>query len=81
MEEKRLYLLENGYHIRKLNQAYFAFHGAYADTPTSVSPIGEQVRELRARSANFADFMRTVVGISSYDELLKLIGDKSTDGH
>ncbi|MBI2958564.1 MAG: hypothetical protein HYY32_06960, partial [Chloroflexi bacterium] len=29
MEERRLYLWQNGYHIRKLNQAYFAFHGSY----------------------------------------------------
>jgi len=40
MEERRRYLAENGYVIRKLNQAYFAFHGAYADSPTSISPIG-----------------------------------------
>jgi len=79
MEEKRLYLLENGYYIRKLNQAYFAFHGAYADTPASVSPVGGQVRELRAQSASFTDFMRKASGISSYDELLEIIGDKSTN--
>jgi hypothetical protein len=33
MEERRIYLWDNGYQIRKLNQAYFAFHGAYADEP------------------------------------------------
>jgi hypothetical protein len=46
MEEKRQYLLSMGYYIRKLNQAYFAFHGAYADEPTSVDPIGVEMKEL-----------------------------------
>ncbi|MCI0555158.1 MAG: hypothetical protein L0287_29785, partial [Anaerolineae bacterium] len=33
MEARRQVFWENGYLLRKLNQAYFAFHGAYADTP------------------------------------------------
>ena len=40
MEERRLLFVENGYAIRKINQAYFAFYGTYADLPASVSPIG-----------------------------------------
>jgi len=32
MEERRQEFVAHGYYIRKLNQAYFAFHGAYADT-------------------------------------------------
>jgi len=50
MEEKRQYLAEKGYYIRKLNQAYFAFHGTYADRPTSISPIGVELRALRAQA-------------------------------
>ncbi len=69
MEEKRLYLAENGYYIRKLNQAYFAFHGAYADSPTSVSPIGDELRELRKRSASLREFLDTVVGMTGREEL------------
>jgi hypothetical protein len=75
MEVKRKYLAENGYYIRKLNQAYFAFHGSYADSPTSVNPIGDYLKELRQRSPSLGDFIRTVSGISSYDELLKMIGE------
>jgi len=74
MEEKREYLVENGYYIRKLNQAYFAFHGSYADTPTSVNPIGGYLKELRQRSPSLGEFIKTVSGISSYDELLETIG-------
>ena len=31
MEQRRQIFVKNGYSIRKLNQAYFAFYGAYAD--------------------------------------------------
>jgi hypothetical protein len=72
MEEQRIFLQEQGYYIRKLNQAYFAFHGTYADTPTSVNPIGDQVRELRAQNSNLVDFINVAAGISSYDELIRL---------
>ena len=33
MEDQRRFLVENGHNIRKLNQAFFAFHGLYADGP------------------------------------------------
>ncbi len=69
MAEKRQYLEDNGYYIRKLNQAYFAFHGAYADGPTSVSPIGEELRELRANSETLKDFLDAVAAMSSREDL------------
>jgi hypothetical protein len=69
MEQKRLYLEENGYYIRKLNQAYFAFHGAYADSPTSVSPIGAEMKELRNRSVSLREFLDTVTGMTSPEDL------------
>ncbi|MCJ7522515.1 MAG: hypothetical protein MUP21_09910 [Dehalococcoidia bacterium] len=78
MEESRQYLAVNGYYIRKLNQAYFAFYGTYADTPSSVNPIGGQLQELREQSPSLVDFIRTISGISSYEELLELVGDEST---
>ena len=39
MEARREIFWQNGYAIRKLNQAYFAFYGAYADIPGG--PAGE----------------------------------------
>jgi hypothetical protein len=74
MEQKRQYLAENGYYIRKLNQAYFAFHGTYADSPTSISPIGEELRELRDKSYSLKDFLDSAAGITSQDELIKKLG-------
>jgi len=70
MEERRKELVEKGYYIRKLNQAYFAFHGSYATAPTSVSPIGGEIKELRKRSPSLAHFLRTVAQMKSYQDLL-----------
>jgi len=69
MEQKQQYLASMGYYIRKLNQAYFAYHGTYADRPTSISPIGVELRELRAQSASLKDFLNTVAVMTSRQDL------------
>ena len=69
MEQKRQYLATKGYHIRKLNQAYFAFHGAYADRPTSISPIGVELKKLRSKSASLKDFLEKVATMTSRQDL------------
>ena len=69
MEERRQALAAMGYRIRKLNQAYFAFHGCYADTPASVSPVGEQLAALRARNGSLGEFLETVAQISRPEDL------------
>ena len=73
MEEKRQYLASQGYYIRKLNQAYFAWYGTYAAEPTSVSPIGTEIKELRSRSASLKDFLDTVSQITSSQALSNTI--------
>ena len=70
MEQRRQHFLTNGYYIRKLNQAYFAFHGSYATGPGSVSPIGGQLQELRRRSPSLKHFLEIVAQFSSYPEFL-----------
>jgi hypothetical protein len=60
MEAQRKVLLDHGYVIRKLNQAYFAFHGSYAVGPSATDPIGGRLRALRDRSSTLADFLHTV---------------------
>ncbi len=73
MEMRRQVFWENGYAIRKLNQAYFAFHGAYADSPggaAGIDPVGPAVRELRARSATLTEFLQRMGQMSSFEELL-----------
>lgn len=79
MRERRQFLEDNGYYIRKLNQAYFAFYGTYSDMPSSVNPIGGHVKELREQSASPGDFIRTASQITSYDDLLTLLNGQSLD--
>ncbi len=73
MEQKRQYLTSMGYYIRKLNQAYFAFHGTYADSPTSISPIGLELKELREQSASLKNFLSTVAAMTSRQDLISSI--------
>lgn len=74
MREQRDYLAQNGYYIRKLNQAYFAFHGTYAETPASTSPIGAELRQLRERSASLSAFLNRAVTMTSRQDLLAALG-------
>ncbi|GAI75463.1 unnamed protein product [marine sediment metagenome] len=69
MKQKRQYLDSMGHYIRKLNQAYFAFHGTYADRPTSISPIGLELKELRSQSASLKDFLNAVAIMTSRQDL------------
>ena len=71
MERRRKLFVSRGYNIRKINQAYFAFHGSYATRGGSISPIGEQMRELRRRSDSLGDFLRTVGQFGSYQEYVE----------
>lgn len=76
MEERRQLFIQNGYLIRKLNQAYFAFHGAYADTPGGAAgedPVGPAVRALREQSDSLADFINTISWMTSFEELQQAI--------
>ena len=70
MEDRRQIFLDNGYLIRKINQAYFAFHGTYAASAASISPIGNQVQELRDQSDSLEHFLNTVSTFSTYQKFL-----------
>ena len=70
MEERRKMFVAHGYRLRKLNQAYFAFHGTYADTGAAgVSVVGQQIEELRRRSPTLADFLRTAAEFTDAEDL------------
>ena len=68
MESQRRLFLDNGYYIRKLNQAYFAFHGTYADSPASVSPIYDELLQFRQTLPTVGDFIREIAKFSSYPQ-------------
>lgn len=80
MEERRAMFWEHGYQIRKLNQAYFAFYGAYADAPGGAAgedPVGAAVRDLRRASPSLADFVRRISWMWSYEQLRKVVDSDS----
>lgn len=75
MEVRRQAFYDQGYRfLRRLNQAYFAFHGAYADVPGGAAgedPVGGAVRALRARSATALDFLHQVAWMDTYADLTR----------
>jgi hypothetical protein len=75
MEAERQSLVSAGFHLRRLNQAYFAFHGSYAAGPASVDPIGLLVRQLRMQSDSLGVFLEQVAQMQSLDDLLRAVGD------
>ena len=77
MEERRQELADQGYFIRKINQAYFAYLNLYAGedgSAAATNPIGPKIDELRARSENLRRFVDVVGEITSVEELDALLG-------
>ena len=75
MEERRLLFVENGFPIRRLNQAYFAFHGTYAENAASSSPIARQLHRFRELSRDVQTFVLKMADISSYPQFLERLED------
>ncbi len=76
MESRRAIFLQNGYLLRKINQAYFAFHGAYADSPGGAAgqdPVGPAVRALREQSDSLADFVNTISWMTNFEQLKEAV--------
>ena len=73
MKERWWFLRLGGYRLRKLNQAYFAFRGRYGEGPASVSPIGDQIKELRGLLPDVGSFIKTISSVSSHQQFLDLL--------
>jgi hypothetical protein len=69
MEARRQLFVENGYLLRVLNQAYFAFHGSYGTSPSSSSPISPNLDALRAAVPDVLTFLRTVRELASPEDV------------
>ena len=78
MENRRQYFIANGYHLRVLNQAYFAFHGTYADSASSISPIYEQLITIRSASNSLNEFITQVSSISNHEDFLTLVNQSDS---
>jgi hypothetical protein len=72
MNAQRDYLQTQGYYIRKLNQAYFAFYGTYADTAAYSDPIGTALQNIRGKSSSINEFLNTLANVTSVIGLDKL---------
>ena len=77
MEARRQFFWQNGFPIRKINQAYFAFYGAYNDAPgggaAGEDPVGPAVVAYRDRFADLSDFLRSIARVNSFEKLLQLL--------
>jgi hypothetical protein len=81
MEARRVFFWENGYHIRRLNQAYFAFHGAYAEEPGGAAgddPVGEAVRLLWQWAASPHAFLQQMARMRQVQDLWDATGFAAT---
>ena len=76
METRREFFWNNGYQIRKLNQAYFAFYGAYADIPggeAGADPVGPAVTALRSESPTLKVFLTRISKMTDFSLLEQAI--------
>jgi len=69
MAAKRDEFQSKGIFIRRLNQAYFAFHGFYADSPGSIDPIGPKLQTLLERAGSPGEFVRRASALTTRADL------------
>ena len=75
MEQRRELFVANGYVIRKLNQAFFAFYGGYQSGSPGEGgsdPIGPAVQAVRDASVSVYDWIERMRGVTTRDALLAL---------
>jgi hypothetical protein len=80
LELRRLLFVENGFPIRKLNQAWFAFHGSYGTGPAaSVEPdaLGPLVQQVRAQQPDVASFLRAIRSVTDRAGVERLVAETS----
>jgi hypothetical protein len=80
MEARRRTFAENGYQLRVLNQAYFAFHGSYATGAAATDPIGPKLTRLRELSPSLQAFMQTASGLTSVADLDAALAQLGQEG-
>jgi hypothetical protein len=81
MEERRQVFWDNGYRLRKLNQAYFAFHGAYADAPQGAAgedPVGDAVRRFWEKVNSPVEFLFRMSWMNDFSDLENALQRLST---
>jgi hypothetical protein len=77
MEQRRQFFWDNGYRFRKLNQAFFAFRGSYADEPGEQGddPIGPTLLAIRDNSPSLKAFLDDLSSVTSVSDLEEIARD------
>lgn len=74
MEERRQFFIANGYGVRRINQAFFAFYGGYQGGGMpgvgGEDPIGPAIRAIRLASPSLRDFVITMQTLTTREDLL-----------
>lgn len=73
MDGRRVELLDHGHTIRKINQAYFAFHGTYAESPSSTSPIARYLWDLKEQVETVGELVKLLRPLGTYGEFEQLL--------
>lgn len=73
MNQTAALLRANGYNIRRINQAYFAFYGSYGDNAASSNPLGGEVQALRRASPTLAAFLHRIENVSQPSDVAALV--------
>jgi hypothetical protein len=75
LAQRRILFNQNGYAIRKLNLAYFAFYGGYqgvgGGSAGGTDPTGAALARLREQKGSLRAWLETVRGITTREELLR----------
>ena len=75
MEQRRLLFVEQGYPLRVLNQAYFAFHGSYGTGPASTSPLGPKLERLRQLTPNVKTYLQVVRSLLTPEDVDRALAE------
>ena len=79
MESRRVELIDHNYRIRKINQAYFAFHGTYAESPSSTSPIARYMWDLREQVESVGEMVKLLRPLGTYQEFEELLVERGIE--
>ena len=76
MESARAELESKGFYVRKINQAWFAFNGTYADSPASSSNIDQEIESFIDSQESLGDAIKKLRKVKNFEEYKNLISQK-----
>ncbi len=74
MKESSGTLRSKGFNIRRINQAWFAFHGSYADAPGSLSNVDKDLENFINSKGSIGLAIKDLRKIKNYNHYNKLLG-------